>query len=103
MINSILEAKSQEVRTLDAVTQEIIGNIEKNDRRARLWGAVLFFAFSILLAIGVVGIYYQNRISNSNKKHIDCIVKLFVTPLPGNAQHKIITDPGEACNIEFTK
>lgn len=93
-----LDRKREEIQHLDEATQTIIRRIDKNDRRLRL-SAYTFM--TILLAIGVIGILYQNHIATKNQQHIDCIVKLLATPQKPGTTHKFITDASETCNIKF--
>lgn len=90
-----VEQKHQEVVALDKVTQEIIDRIHRNDRRFRIWGTICFL---VLFGVGVVGIFYQNKLAAENKQHIDCIVKLFATHAsPG--QTRRIADL-DSCKIQ---
>lgn len=93
-----LAKKSKEVHVLDTATQHLITSIERKNRRALVWFAV---SWTILLAVGVFGIYSQNRIAAQNKTHIDCIVKLLATPQKPGTTHKFITDASQTCNISF--
>lgn len=93
-----LDRKREEIQHLDEATQTIIRRIDKNDRRLRT-SAYIFM--STLLIIGIAGIFYQNHIANKNQQHIDCIVKLFTTPLPANARSRAIENPSTTCNIKF--
>lgn len=92
---TILEQKSREVEVLDKTTKELLTSMESNDRKRRRWGTV---AFLVLFLVGITSIYYTIDLSRQNKEHIDCIVKLLVTPV--KAAHKVIVDPNGKCNIE---
>lgn len=96
---SKVTSKNDELRHLDLATQEIISRININDRRLRFWG---FITLTLLLTLGLVGIYKQNQIANQNKQHIDCIVKLLATPLPQGTRSRVLSNPSTSCNIKFT-
>jgi hypothetical protein len=75
---------SEKAHAIDATTQAVLDNLHRKDRRLRFWAISLFF---ILFAVGIIGIFYQNKLANQNKQHIDCIIKLFVTPAhPGQTR-----------------
>lgn len=98
-----LEQKKSDIQHLDEATQAIIMQIDKNDRRLRLAG---FFTLSLLLIVGIVGIFYQNHIATQNKQHIDCIIKDLSTPQKPGTDHKYIDYPSvlsKDCNIKFTQ
>jgi hypothetical protein len=99
MSKTKLEQKTIEIQHLDTATQAIIHRIDKNDRRLRL-SAYSFM--SVLLIVGVIGIFYQNHLANQNKQHIDCIVKLFTTPAPSGTKLRFIQNPSRTCNIKFS-
>lgn len=94
---TVADKASDKAHAIDEATQSLIKSIETKDRRLRVWFVV---SWTILLLIGIVGIYKQNQIANQNKQHIDCIVKLFVTPTPPNTLHKVIIDPEGQCEIK---
>lgn len=71
-------------------------------RKWNIAGILAGAAFLVLLAAAVFGIIEQDRIANQNKQHIDCIVKLFTTPLPSTAKSRTIINPSSTCNIQFT-
>lgn len=91
---------SREVHALDKATQELIESIRLKDARFRKW---FIITWTILLLVGIFGIYKQNEIAAKNQKHIDCIVKLFTTPLPKSARSRAIENPSTTCNIKFTQ
>lgn len=99
MIKTKIDKKNEEIKHLDAATQAIIQRLNKSDTKLRVSG---FVAVILLLAVGIAGILYQNHIANQNKQHIDCIVKLFTTPLPSNATSRTIQNPSTTCDIRFT-
>lgn len=66
--------------------------------------------FLILFALGVASyvrinqsVNKQNDIAQENKQHIDCIVKLFTTPLPTTARTRTISNASSTCNINFSQ
>lgn len=101
MSKSKLEKKQEEIKHLDEATQTIIRRIDKNDRRLRLSAYLLL---SILLIVGIVGIYYQNHIAAQSKNHIDCIIKDLSTPVsPGTTKHIDYRSVlNKDCKIKFT-
>lgn len=94
----VLDA-AERAHVINQTIQETLNRQEKNDRRFRFWS---YATLTILLCIGIGGIYYQNHIASKNQQHIDCIVKLFTTPLPHGATGRVITNPSTDCNIKFT-
>lgn len=100
MTESKLNKSTAKAHALDEATQELIHSIRKNDNRLRTW---ILVSWTVLLLVGVFGIYKQNEIANANKAHIDCIVKLFTTPQPpGATSHRVIVNPDAACKIKVT-
>ena len=95
-----LAKKQEEIQHLDTATQAIVQRIDKNNSRLLFSG---FLTLIILLAVGIIGIYYQNKLATQNKQHIDCIIKLSETPLPSDSRSKFITDLNNTCKINFTK
>lgn len=89
---------ADKAHVLDEATQALIQSIEAKDRRFRRW---FILSWTVLLVIGIAGIYRQNDIASQNQKHIDCIVKLFTTPLPASAHSRQIANPSTSCNIKF--
>lgn len=79
-----VEQKRKELKVLDKETQHIITEMRRKDSRARTISIVFFL---VLFTIGVVGIFYQNKLAQANKEHIDCIIKLLATPSkPGHVR-----------------
>lgn len=97
---TVLEKKSKEVKVLSDANRELLEAIEHNNQRRRFWASVAFGA--VMIAIGL-GIFYQFELATKNTKHIDCVVKLFTTPLPANARSRTISNPSTTCNINFSK
>lgn len=97
MTQSKLTKKANEVRNLDEATQELIASIHKKDGRFRTF---FIISWTILLILGIFGIYKQNQIAGANKTHIDCVVKFFTTPQPSGTTHKVIVDPNGVCDIK---
>lgn len=97
MTETRVARKARQVHTLDEVTQDLLKSIRKNDNRFRMWFLV---SWTVLLIVGVFGIYHQNQIASANQKHIDCIVKLFTTPLPPEARSRVIVNPATTCDIK---
>ena len=90
-----------ELTLLDKATREIIYKIDKNDRRLRL-SAYTFM--SILLIVGIIGIFSQTHLAQQNKNHIDCIIKDLSTPLPPGDKARVIdyqTRLQADCKIKF--
>lgn len=88
---------------LDAETRHILSAIKSKNNKALAW---FIISWSILLAVGVSGIYRQNQIAIQNKKHIDCIIKDLATPPPKGASpnaKKYIENLSTDCNIKFTQ
>lgn len=91
---------SRKAHVLDAETQAVLASVKHKNGLAI--GAFIV-CWSALLLVGIIGIYRQNQIAQTNKEHIDCIVKLLATPIPADKQHKIITDATNSCGILFTE
>lgn len=85
---------------LDQETRATLTAVRKKNSKAVTW---FIISWTILLLVGLGGIYQQNRIANQNKKHIDCIVKLLASPLPIGARARVLTNPSTTCNIKFTQ
>lgn len=82
---SKVDRKNEEIKHLDEATQEIIKRLNKSDRRLKISAFILVI---VLLAVGVIGILYQNHYALQNKNHIDCIIKDLSTPAsPGTTKH----------------
>lgn len=72
---------------LDSETQALLKSVKNKNTKATIAFVV---CWSILLMVGVAGIYRQNQIAQSNQRHIDCIVKLLATPSKtGQTRHII--------------
>lgn len=93
-----VQQAADKAHTIDSATRELLTSVKKKNNKAVLWFVV---CWSILLIVGVVGIYTQAEIAQKNQKHIDCIVKLFTTPLPSTAKSRTISNPSTTCNINF--
>lgn len=95
MTKSKVTQASEKVRVLDKETQDTLQAVRSKNTKA-----VIFFiiSWSVLLCVGIYGIYRQNVLAEKNQAHIDCIIKLFATPTkPGQSRH--ITDLA-TCNIK---
>lgn len=91
------EVAGDKARVLDEHTNHLLESVKKKNNKALAWFIV---SWSVLFVLGVVGIFYQNRLATQNKNHIDCIVKLLATPSsPGQSRH--ITDLS-TCKIKVT-
>lgn len=93
-----VDKASEKTRILDTATQELLRSTRKKNSLAVTSFVV---CWSILLIVGIFGIFKQNEIANQNKTHIDCIVKLLATPQKPGTTHKFITDASQTCNIKF--
>lgn len=93
MTNDANEAASK-AHVLDAETQKVINSIKSKNTKSII---AFVICWSVLLIVGILGIYRQNQIANQNKQHIDCIIKLFITPsAPGQTRHIVNL---ETCQI----
>lgn len=100
MPSSKVNVARDTAHAIDSETQAVLDNVKKKNTRAVTWFIV---SWTLLFVLGVAGIYRQNQIATANKKHIDCIVKLFTTPLPTNAHSRTLSNPSTTCNITFTR
>ncbi len=91
---------AERAHVINETIQRTLHLQEQKDRRFRFWG---YFSLTIVLIVGVLGIYQQNNIASQNKQHLDCIVKLFATPTPPFARTKFIQNASTQCNIKFTQ
>lgn len=82
-----LDAKRLEIEHLDNATQEIIRRQHKSNQKMLIFG---FISLTLLLILGVFGVYKQNQIALQNKNHIDCIVKLLATPTTSGQTRHIV-------------
>lgn len=100
MSPSKLNAAADKAHVLDDATQKLLGEAKRKNNRATRW---FIASWTVLLLLGLVGIFYQNHIATANKQHIDCIVKLLATPLPPGTRARILTNASTTCNIKFTQ
>lgn len=84
---------------LDKETNDLLESVAAKNYNAIKW---FIISWSILFALAVFGIYYQNKLATQNKAHIDCIIKDLATPLPSGSQHKYIQILSDECHIKFT-
>lgn len=90
-----IQEKSKQLEVLDKSTQDLIHKISLTNQRVAKVG---FSCLVLLFVIGIFGIYQQNQLASANKNHIDCIVKLFTTPVkPGQARY---IQGLNSCNIK---
>lgn len=82
--------------------EDSIAEVSRKNRNFRLWASVSLVALLITLALSVAALYQQNHLAAQNKDHLDCIVKLFSTPLPADKKTRFISDPNHTCGIKFT-
>ncbi|CAB4152085.1 hypothetical protein UFOVP585_51 [uncultured Caudovirales phage] len=94
-----MEKADEKARVLDQHTRDLLDSAKKMNRRAT---TAFVICWSVLLIVGIVGIYRQNTIAGQNKAHIDCIVKLLATPIPEGSDRKVIEDLDGQCNVRFT-
>lgn len=100
MTDTKIKKAADKAHYLDSETRELLGNVRKKNSRALMWFTI---SWSIVVLIGVIGIIRQDQIAEENQHHIDCIVKLFSTPLPVNAHSRVIKKPSSTCDIQFTQ
>lgn len=90
---------------LDEETQALLHSVKRKNSRATTWFVVCFMLLFLLGSITYLrvnqSITKQNQIAAKNQQHIDCIVKLFTTPLPATAKSRTISNPSTTCNINF--
>lgn len=98
MNQSKVQNASDKAYTLDRETQDVLSHVRRSNSKALRW---FTFCWTILILVGIFGIYKQNQIANQNKSHIDCIVKLLATPQKPGTTHKFISNPSQTCNIQF--
>lgn len=89
---------SEKAYVLDKETQAVLLHVRKSNTKAIRWFTI---CWTILLLVGVFGIYKQVEIATHNQQHIDCIVKLLATPQKPGTTHKFITDASQTCDIKF--
>jgi hypothetical protein len=100
MTETKVDKASKKAHLLDDTTQTLIRHIETKDRRFRFWSSTLLI---VLLLIGIAGIYKQNQIAQENANHINCIVKLFTTPLPSQDKSRTLVNADTTCNVKFVQ
>lgn len=100
MTETKVKKAADKAHYLDEQTRQVLTNVRKKNSKAVTWFIV---SWTILLVLGIGGIVQQNRIANQNKKHIDCVVKLFTVPLPIGARSRTLSNPSTTCNINFSK
>lgn len=98
MVRTKVQEAANRAHIIDETIQATLHRQERNDRRFRFWS---YTTLTIILCVGIVGIFYQNHIANQNKQHLDCIVKLFTIPTPPFARTKFIQNASTNCNIRF--
>lgn len=97
-----VKTAADKAHNLDEASQ-ILRNSAK--RKWNIAWVLACTAFFIILALGVIGIFYQNHYALQNKKHIDCIIKDLATPPPPGTPataRKYIDNLQTDCNIKFT-
>lgn len=98
MTQSKVQTASTKADVLDRETQAILSHVRRSNTKAIRW---FIACWTILLFVGIFGIYKQVEIALHNQQHLDCIVKLLGTPQPSGTNHKFITDASQECNIKF--
>lgn len=98
MIPSKVQTASNKADVLDKETQAVLSHVRRSNTKALRWFTV---CWTILLLLGIFGIYKQVEIGVHSQQHIDCIVKLLATPQKPGTTHKFISDASETCNIKF--
>lgn len=84
---------------LDDETQAVLVAVRSKNSKAIKWFVV---SWTVLFALAVFGIYYQNHLATQNKQHIDCIIKDLATPLKPGTRAKYIENLSTDCKIRFT-
>lgn len=107
MTNSKVKQAETKAKAGNVIIEEASKSAKKKFNNAIV---LLLTGFLILFILGVASyvrinqsITKQNQIATDNKKHIDCVVKLFTTPLPPNARSRTISDPSSTCSINFSQ
>lgn len=95
-----LSKAADKAHVLDETIQQQLARQDHKDRRFR---GSAYILLGLLVTLGIIGIYRQNQIATKNQQHIDCIVKLFTTPLPSSARARTIENPSSTCNIKFSQ
>lgn len=99
-----LTKAADKAHVLDDTIQEQLASQAAQAKKFRNSAYILL---GLLILLGVIGLFrlnhsisLQNQIAAQNKKHIDCIVKLFTVPLPATAHSRAIVNPSTTCNIK---
>lgn len=100
MTKSRVDKASEHANTLDTETQALLHSVRSKNNKAVKWFIV---SWTILFLLAVGGILRQTQIASQSKNHLDCIVKLFATPLPKDQRSRTISNPDTTCNINFQK
>lgn len=95
-----VDKAAQYAHTLDEETQATLNSVRSKNNKAIKWFVI---SWTILFLLAVGGIIKQTQIANQSKNHLDCIVKLFTTPLPKDQRSRTISNPNTTCNINFQK
>lgn len=94
-------ANSESSQTIQDV-ENSIAEVARKNRSFRAWATISLVALFATLTLSVVAIYQQNHLANQSKTHLDCIVKLFSTPIPADKKTRFISDPNNTCGIKFS-
>lgn len=89
---------------LTEATSDLISRIEKANSKSRVVGLITLALITVLVGLGVLGIYKQNTIAKTTQEHTDCIIKDLSTPLPAGSTHKYIDIQSRLtadCHIKF--
>lgn len=107
MTDKKVETAANKAHALDEAGQTLRENARKKWNKSLM---AFIACFLVLFGLGVASyirinqsITKQNEIAQQNKQHIDCVVKLFTTPLPKEARSRTISNPSTTCNINFSK
>lgn len=98
MIESETNAAITKAHVLDDATNDMLCTARKRNTRAL---AAAIICYTLLLIIGILSLYQNDKLATENKMHIDCIVKLLATPQKAGTSHKFITNAANTCNINF--
>lgn len=90
---------ASKAHVIDDQTQALMESVRQKNNKAMTWFAI---SWTILFALAVFGLYYQNHLASQNKQHIDCIIKDLATPQKKGTQHKYIDRLSTDCSIKFT-
>lgn len=100
MTKSRVDKASEHAKALDEETQALLHSVRSKNNKAVKWFVI---SWTILFLLAVGGIIKQTQIANQSKNHLDCIVKLFTTPIPKDQRSRTISNPNTTCNINFQK